>query len=88
METLIFAFIAARHLFNPQENVLAEAPQLPPFDLQSLRYVYGATERSNQPASRSERLASRSSPLLIDRLMCQSTNPDSSQNPFFKFGSW
>jgi hypothetical protein len=47
MENLIFAFIAARHLFNPKEDVIAEAPQLPSFDLQSLRYVYGATESSN-----------------------------------------
>jgi hypothetical protein len=51
METLIFAFIAARRLFGTQENVLAEAPQLPPFDLQALRYVYAATERSNDRAA-------------------------------------
>jgi hypothetical protein len=55
METLIFAFIAVLHLNNPQESVLAEAAQLPPFDLQSLRYVYGATERpTNRPADRND----------------------------------
>jgi hypothetical protein len=55
MENLIFAFIAARHLFNPKENVIAETPQLPPFDLQSLRYVYGATESSSGgPAGRND----------------------------------
>jgi hypothetical protein len=54
METLIFAFIAARHLFDPKENVIAETPQLPPFDLQSLRCVYGATESSSGPAGRND----------------------------------
>jgi hypothetical protein len=55
MENLISAFIAARHLFNPKENVLAETPQLPPFDLQSLRYVYGATARSSdRPAGQND----------------------------------
>jgi hypothetical protein len=55
METLIFAFIAVRHLYNPQETFLAEAAQLRPFDLQSLRYVYGARERStNRPTDRND----------------------------------
>lgn len=55
METLIFAFIAVLRLYNPQEAALAEAAELPPFDLQSLRYVYGAKERStNRPADRND----------------------------------
>jgi hypothetical protein len=55
METLIFAFIAVRHFYSPQETVFSEAPQLPPFDLQSLGYVYGATERpTNRPVDRND----------------------------------
>jgi hypothetical protein len=46
MDSLIFALIAVRHLYNRQEPVLAETEAFQPFDTQSLRYVYGATERS------------------------------------------
>jgi len=51
MDSLIFALIAVRHLYNRQEPVLAETETLQPFDFQSLRYVYGATERSAHRAT-------------------------------------
>jgi hypothetical protein len=51
MDSLIFALIAVRHLYNRQEPVPAETETLQPFDLQSLRYVYGVTERSAQRAT-------------------------------------
>jgi hypothetical protein len=47
MESLIFAMIAARHLSKRQEPVLDETETLQPFDVQSLRYVFGAMERSS-----------------------------------------
>jgi hypothetical protein len=50
MESLIFAFIAAKHLVARQEPVPAETQSLPPLDLQSLRYVHGATKRSPAPS--------------------------------------
>jgi len=45
MESLIFGLIAVRFLYNGQELVLEESETFQPFDIQSLRYVYGATER-------------------------------------------
>jgi hypothetical protein len=51
MDSLIFALMAVRNLYNRQEPVLAETETLQPFDLQSLRYVYGATERSAHRAA-------------------------------------
>jgi hypothetical protein len=50
MESLILAIVAAQNLYGPQKPVLAETETFQPFDLQSLRYVYGAKETSaNQP---------------------------------------
>jgi hypothetical protein len=46
MEALIFAFIAVRISFRPGEPVIPETPTFQPLDLQSLRYVYEAKERS------------------------------------------
>jgi hypothetical protein len=46
MDSLVFALIAVRSLYNRQEPVPAETETLQPFDLQSLRYVYRATEKS------------------------------------------
>jgi hypothetical protein len=46
MESLIFAIAAARHLPRREETVLDETETLQPFDVQSLRYVFGATRRS------------------------------------------
>jgi hypothetical protein len=51
MDSLVFALIAVRNLYNRQEPVLAETETLQPFDLQSLRYVHGATERSAHRAT-------------------------------------
>ena len=45
MESLIFGLIAVRFLYNRPEPVLEERETFQPFDLQSLRYVYRATER-------------------------------------------
>ena len=45
MESLIFGLIAMRFLYDGQEPVLQETETFQPFDIQSLRYVYGATER-------------------------------------------
>ena len=82
METLIFAFIAVLRLYNPQEAALAEAAATAAVRSSVASVCLRSNGKIDQPASRSERLASRSSALLIDRLMYQSTNPDSSQNPF------
>lgn len=46
MESLIFAIAAARHLPRREEHVLDETETLQPLDVQSLRYVFGATRRS------------------------------------------
>jgi len=46
MESLIFALIAVRHLYKRDEPVLDKTETLQPFDVQALRYVHGATERS------------------------------------------
>jgi len=46
MESLILAIIAVQHLYGPQEPALAETQTFQPFDLQSLRPVYGGKERS------------------------------------------
>jgi hypothetical protein len=46
MEALVFAFIAVQNLFRRPEPVIAETQTFQPLDLQSLRYVYGAKERS------------------------------------------
>ncbi len=51
MDSLVFALIAVRNLYRRPEPVPAEAEALQPFDLQSLRYVYGATERSAHRAT-------------------------------------
>ena len=51
MDSLVFALIAVRNLYNRKEVVPVETETLRPFDLQSLRYVYGATERSAQRAT-------------------------------------
>jgi hypothetical protein len=51
MDSLVFALIAVRSLYNRQEPVPAETETLQPFDLQSLRYVYGATEKSTHRTS-------------------------------------
>lgn len=51
MDSLIFALIAVRNLYNRQQPVLAETETLQPFDVQSLRYVYGATEKSAHRAT-------------------------------------
>jgi hypothetical protein len=44
MESLIFGLIAVHR----EEPVLAETEILQPLDVQSLRHVYGATERSTR----------------------------------------
>jgi hypothetical protein len=55
MESLVFAFNAAKHLLTREEPVPAETQSLPPLDLQSLRYVHGATKRSPaRPLDRSD----------------------------------
>jgi hypothetical protein len=55
MESLIFGLIAVRFLYHREEPVLKETEILQPFDVQSLRYVYGATERSTgRSADRNE----------------------------------
>jgi hypothetical protein len=46
MESLIFGLIAVRYIYNPEKPVLEETETLQPLDVQALRYVYGATERS------------------------------------------
>jgi hypothetical protein len=46
MDSLIFALSAVLHFYNRQEPVRAETETLQPFDVQSLRYVYRAAERS------------------------------------------
>jgi hypothetical protein len=51
MDSLVFALIAVRSLYNRQEPVIAETESLPAFDFQSLRYVYAATERSARQAT-------------------------------------
>jgi hypothetical protein len=51
MDSLVFALIAVRSLYNRQEPVLAKTETLQPFDVQALRYVYGATERSAHQAT-------------------------------------
>jgi hypothetical protein len=51
MDSLIFALVAVRHLYNPQEPVPAETETLQPLDVQSLRYVYGATDKSAHRAT-------------------------------------
>ena len=51
MDSLVFALIAVRNLYNRQAPVPAEGETLPAFDIQSLRYVYGATERTGHRAA-------------------------------------
>jgi hypothetical protein len=46
MEALIFALIAVQNTYTRSEPVVAETQTFQPFDLQSLRYAYEATERS------------------------------------------
>ena len=46
MDALIFAFIAVLNIYTQPEPDVAETQTFQPFDLQSLRYVYQATERS------------------------------------------
>jgi hypothetical protein len=48
MESLIFGLIAVRYINHHKEPVLEETDILQPFDVQSLGYVYGATERSTR----------------------------------------
>ena len=71
MESLIFAFIAAKHLVAREEPVPAERQSLPPLDLQSLRYVHGATREIPSTIAGSKRFASSASHLLIQTLMTQ-----------------
>jgi hypothetical protein len=55
MESLMFAFIASRHLYRREETVIVEKQNLPPLDLQLLRYVHGATGRlANRSTDRND----------------------------------
>ena len=46
MESLVLAIVAVQNLYEPQKTALAETEAFQPFDLQSLRPVYGGKERS------------------------------------------
>ena len=46
MEALVFALISVKNLYFREERVPAEPQTFQPLDLQSLRHVYGAKERS------------------------------------------
>jgi len=48
MESLIFGLIAVRYIYDREEPVREETETLQPFDVQALRYVYGATEQSTR----------------------------------------
>jgi hypothetical protein len=40
------AIVAVQNLYGPQKTTLPETETFQPFDLRSLRYVYGAKETS------------------------------------------
>ena len=55
MESLVLAIVAVQNLYEPQKPALAETEAFQPFDLQSLRYIYGAKESSaSRPTDRND----------------------------------
>ena len=58
MEVLIFAFVAMMKLYRPKEKLVPEPHQFQPFDVQTLKQVYGArVESSSRSADRRESYA-------------------------------
>jgi hypothetical protein len=51
MEILIFAFIAMMKLYRPKEKLVPEPHQFQPFDVQTLKQVYGARVGSSRRSS-------------------------------------
>jgi hypothetical protein len=51
MEVLIFAFIATTKFHRPKEKLVPEPDQFQPFDVQTLKHVYGARVGSSSRSS-------------------------------------
>jgi hypothetical protein len=56
MEALVVALIAVRNLYRQQESLDSEAEEFQSFDLQELRHLYNAKDKS--PSRLSDRQAS------------------------------
>jgi hypothetical protein len=51
MEVLIFAFVAMMKLYRPKEKLAPEPHQFQPFDVQTLKQVYGTRVGSSSRSS-------------------------------------